>query len=159
MLHCAILRSPYAHARINGIDASAALAHPGVVAVYTGEDLRKLAGPMAGGGGEGDVQEEEAEAESGQTDQEQQWPLAVGKVRHVGEQVAAVIATDMYIARDALDLIEVDWEPLPVVATVEAALAPDAPKLFEDKEDNVGIRWQKSNGDVDAAFAAAEKDG
>jgi carbon-monoxide dehydrogenase large subunit len=160
LLHCAILRSPYAHARINGIDASAALAHPGVVAVYTGQDLRKLAGPMTGGGGEGgDVQEEEAEHEVGQTEKEVQWPLAVGKVRHVGEQVAAVIATDMYTARDAVDLVDVDWEPLPVVATVEAALAADAPKLFEDKEDNVALRWQRTNGDVDAAFAEAEKDG
>ena len=74
MLHCAILRSPYAHARINGIDASAALAHPGVVAVFTGEQMKKMAGPMVGGGGEGgdvveDVQEEQAEKQSGQTEQ------------------------------------------------------------------------------------------
>src|SRR6478752_2884576 len=85
MLHCAILRSPYAHARINGIDASAALAHPGVVAVFTGEQMKKMAGPMVGGGGEGgdvagDVQEEQAEQDSGQTDKEVQYPLAVGKV-------------------------------------------------------------------------------
>jgi carbon-monoxide dehydrogenase large subunit len=169
MLHCAILRSPYAHARINGIDTSAALAHPGVVAVYTGQDLRKIAGPMTGGGGEGgdvaetkdDVQEEEAEKQAGggETIPDVQWPLAVGKVRHVGEQVAAVVATDMYIARDALDLIEVDWEPLPVAATVEAALAPDAPKIYDSKPDNVGLRWSKTNGDVDAAFAEAEKNG
>src|SRR5262249_22920478 len=88
LLHCAILRSPYAHARIRGIDTAAALAHPGVVAVYTGQDLRKLAGPMTGGGGEGgDVEEEAAEAAAGQTEKEVQWPLAVSKVRHVGEQV------------------------------------------------------------------------
>jgi len=164
MLHCAILRSPYAHARINGIDASAALAHPGVVAVFTGEQMRKMAGPMAGGGGEGgdikeDVQEEEAERESGQTDYEVQYPLAVGKVRHVGEQVAAVIATDMYTARDAVDMIEVDWEPLPVVATIAAAMAEGAPLLFEDKPGNIGLKWEKTSGDVDAAFAEAEKDG
>ncbi len=160
MLHCAILRSPYAHARIKSIDASAALAHPGVVAVYTGEQMKKMAGPMAGGGGEGgSVEEEAAEEMAGKTEQEQQYPLAIGKVRHVGEQVAAVIATDMYTARDAVDLIEVDWEPLPVAATIAAALAPDAPKIFGDKPDNIGLRWNKTSGDVDAAFAEAEKDG
>ena len=159
LLHCAIVRSPYAHARIKGIDASAALALPGVVAVFTGEQMRKLAGPMSGGGEGGSVEEEAAEQEAGQTEKEQQYPLAVGKVRHVGEQVAAVIATDMYIARDAVDLVEVDWEPLPVVATVAAATAPGAPKLFADKDDNVGLKWSKTTGDVDAAFAEAEKDG
>jgi aerobic carbon-monoxide dehydrogenase large subunit len=164
MLHCAILRSPYAHARINGIDASAALAHPGVVAVFTGEQMTKMAGPMVGGGGEGgdvvdDVQEGEAEKQSGQTDKEVQYPLAVGKVRHVGEQVAAVVATDMYTARDAVDMIEVDWEPLPVAATLEAAMAPDAPQLYGDKPGNIGLHWEKASGDVDAAFAEAEKDG
>src|SRR5947208_1155820 len=81
LLHCAILRSPYAHARIKGIDASAALAHPGVVAVFTGEQMRKLAGPMSGGGGEGgSVEEEVAEQQAGKTEKEQQYPLAVGKV-------------------------------------------------------------------------------
>ena len=160
MLHCAILRSPYAHARINGIDASAALAHPGVVAVFTGEQMKKMAGPMAGGGGEGgSVEEESAEEQSGKSDMEVQYPLAVGKVRHVGEQVAAVIATDMYTARDAVDMIEVDWEPLPVAATIAAAMAPDAPQLFGDKPGNIGLHWQKTSGDVDAAFAEAEKDG
>ena len=164
MLHCAILRSPYAHARINSIDASAALALPGVVAVFTGEQMKTMAGPMTGGGGEGgdiegDVQEEEAEKQAGKESPEVQYPLAVGKVRHVGEQVAAVIATDMYTARDAVDLVEVDWEPLPVAATLEAAMAPDAPQLFGDKPGNVGLHWEKTSGDVDAAFAEAEKDG
>ena len=160
LLHCAIVRSPYAHANIKSIDVSAALALPGVVAVYTGEQLRKMAGPMAGGGGEGgSVEEEAAEETAGKTDQEQQYPLAIGKVRHVGEQVAAVIATDLYIARDAVDLVEVEYEPLPVAATIKAALAPDAPRVFGDKPDNIGLKWQKTAGDVDAAFAEAEKDG
>ncbi len=164
MLHCAILRSPYAHARITSIDVSAALAHPGVVAVYTGEQMKKMAGPMAGGGGEGgdvtgDVQEEQGEKASGQTELQVQYPLAVGKIRHVGEQVAAVVAVDMYTARDAVDMIEVDWEPLPVAATLKAAMAPDAPKLYGDKPDNIGLHWTKTNGDVDAAFAEADKDG
>ncbi len=161
LLHCAILRSPYAHARINGIDASAALALPGVVAVYTGEQMKKMVGPMAGGGGgEGSVEEEAAENVSGKTtEKEQQYPLAVGKVRHVGEQVAAVVATDMYVARDAVDLIAVDWEPLPVAATLAAAMAAGAPLVYGDKADNIGLKWQKTTGDVDAAFAEAEKDG
>ena len=160
LLHCAIVRSPYAHARINSIDTSAALAHPGVVAVYTGQDLRKLAGPMAGGGGEGgSVRRKRPRSRPGGTDKEQQWPLAIGKVRHVGEQVAAVIATDMYTARDAVDLVEVDYEPLPVVTTFATAMAEGAAKVFDDKPDNVGLKWQKTSGDVDAAFAEAEKDG
>jgi carbon-monoxide dehydrogenase large subunit len=161
LLHCAILRSPYAHARINGIDASAALALPGVIAVYTGEQMKKMAGPMAGGGGgEGSVEEADAEDMGGKTaEKEQQYPLAVGKVRHVGEQVAAVVATDMYVARDAVDLIAVDWEPLPVAATLAAAMAEGAPLVYGDKADNIGLKWQKTTGDVDAAFAEAEKDG
>ncbi len=162
MLYCAIVRSPYAHATINSIDTSAALATPGVVAVYTGEMLRKLAGPMpVGGSGEGDVREEDAEETPGVKVEVEamQYPLASRKVRYVGEQVAAVIATDLYIARDAVDLVTVDYTPLPVAASLEAAMAPNAPKLFDDKEDNVALRWHKTTGDVDAAFAEAQRDG
>ena len=161
MLYCAIVRSPYAHARINGIDTSAALAAPGVVAVYTGADFRKLVGPMpAGGSGEGeveeDVREEEVEKAGAREREAMQYALAYRKVRHVGEQVAAVIGTDPYLTRDAMDLVEVDYEPLPVAATLEAAMAPDAPKLFDDKPNNISLEWHKTTGDVDAAFAQAD---
>src|SRR2546429_617610 len=109
MLHMAILRSPFAHARIRSIDASAAQALPGVVAVVTGELLaqHKLAWmPTLSG--------------------DTQAVLATDKVRFQGQEVACVIATDPYVARDALPLIEVDYEVLPAVVDPHKALPPDA---------------------------------
>src|SRR5213082_2821060 len=110
MLHMAILRSPYAHAKINSIDASKAAALPGVVAVVTGELLaeHKLAWmPTLSG--------------------DTQAVLATDKVRMQGQEVACVVADDPYVAHDALELIDVDYEPLPVVVTPQAALDPGAP--------------------------------
>jgi len=160
MLYCAIVRSPYAHATINSIDTSEARARPGVVAVYTGEDMRKLAGPMpVGGNSEGAVEDEAGENAASVEVEAMQYPLASKKVRYVGEQVAVVIATDIYIARDAVDLVTVDYTPLPVAATLEAAMAPNAPLLFDNQKDNVGLRWHKTTGDVDAAFAEVESGG
>ncbi|HEU0000565.1 MAG TPA: xanthine dehydrogenase family protein molybdopterin-binding subunit, partial [Ktedonobacteraceae bacterium] len=102
MLHMAILRSPYGHARINSINTEAAKKHPGVKAVYTAEDFSDIGtvaiavplGEIANGMG-------------------LHGPLASGKVRFYGDPVAVVIADDRYVARDARDLIEVDYEPLP----------------------------------------------
>src|SRR2546430_7675245 len=114
MLHMAILRSPFAHARIRSIDASAAQALPGVVAVVTGELLaqHKLAWmPTLSG--------------------DTQAVLATDKVRFQGQEVACVIATDPYIARDAAALVEVDYEVLPAVVTPQKALAPGAPLIPE----------------------------
>src|SRR3989440_1433084 len=110
MLHMAILRSPFAHARIRSIDASAAQALPGVVAVVTGELLaqHKLAWmPTLSG--------------------DTQAVLATDKVRMQGQEVACVIAEDPYVAHDALELIDVDSDPLPVVISPQAALDPTAP--------------------------------
>src|SRR5438034_6472214 len=116
MLHMAILRSPFAHARIRSIDASAAQALPGVVAVVTGELLaqHKLAWmPTLSG--------------------DTQAVLATDKVRFQGQEVACVIATDPYVADDALELIDVDYDPLPVITTPQAALEEGAPVIRDDK--------------------------
>src|SRR6266498_4332734 len=118
MLYMAILRSPYAHAKLNGIDASAAQALEGVVAVVTGELMAQhnLAWmPTLSG---------DTEA-----------VLVTDKVRFQGQEVAAVIATDPYVAKDALELIEVDYEPLPAVTNPQQALQQDAPLIRDDKED------------------------
>ncbi|HUO45407.1 MAG TPA: carbon monoxide dehydrogenase, partial [Acidimicrobiia bacterium] len=128
MLHMAILRSPYAHARIKGVDTSAAAAVPGVVAVVTGELM--AAHNLAW-----------MPTLSGDT----QAVLATDKVRYQGQEVAAVIATDPYIARDALPLIDVDYEELPPVTTPQQSLGSEAPLIRDEKEgqiDNVAYTWE-----------------
>ena len=148
LLHVAILRSPYAHARINGINTDAAQNLSGVKSVVTGDDVKDVIGgiPCAATDPEG-------------------FPgikvphhpvLATGKVRFVGEPVAAVAATDAYIAQDALDLIEVDYEPLDAINSAEAAFADDAPVIHEDWDDNMAFTWSIAGGDIDAAFAEAD---
>jgi aerobic carbon-monoxide dehydrogenase large subunit len=143
MLHGAILRSPYAHARIRSVDATAARAHPRVEAVLTGEDLvaRGLAWmPTLSG----DVQA----------------VLATDKVRFQGQEIAFVVATDRYSARDALELILVDYEPLPPVIDARTALDRDAPVIRDDlagRADNRIFDWAAGDKDAtDAAFAAAD---
>ncbi|MGH3245507.1 MAG: aerobic carbon-monoxide dehydrogenase large subunit, partial [Trebonia sp.] len=141
MLHGAILRSPLAHAKIVCVDASAARAHPAVVAVLTGADLaeRGLAWmPTLFG----DVQA----------------VLATDKVRFQGQELAFVVATDRYAARDALELISVDYEPLPPLIDASTALEPGAPVVRDDLPGGNHI-FDWSAGDkaaTDAAFAGAE---
>jgi len=143
-LYMAILRSPWAHATLNGIDSSAASALPGVVAVVTGELMAQhnLAWMPT---------------MSGDT----QAVLVTDKVRFQGQEVAAVIATDPYIAKDALQLIDVDYEPLDPIVTPQRALEADAPLIRDEKEgqtDNHIYHWE--NGDkeaTDAAFAKADR--
>ena len=106
-LHAAILRSPHAHAVIKAIDASAALRAPGVAAVLTGAEVVKLSAPLA----------------MGIRAPIQCWPIAVERVRYVGEPVAVVVAADRYLAEDALELIEVEYEPLEAVVDPVAALS------------------------------------
>ena len=117
MAHVAIQRSPYAHARIKGIDTSKASAHPGVVAVYTGKDfehLNPLPCAWQAAGTENFVATPRA--------------LEIDRVTFTGAGVAAVVADTRVAAEDALALIEVDWEPLPVVVDVEEAVAEGAPQ-------------------------------
>jgi carbon-monoxide dehydrogenase large subunit len=144
MLYMSILRSPFAHAKINSIDTSRATELPGVVAVVTGELLaeHKLAWmPTLSG--------------------DTQAVLATDKVRMQGQEVACVIAEDPYVAHDALDLIEVDYDPLPVVTTPQAALADGAPVIRDDKEgqvDNHVYHWEAGDAEAtERAFAEADK--
>jgi aerobic carbon-monoxide dehydrogenase large subunit len=144
MLHMAILRSPFAHATINSIDTSRAAELPGVVAVVTGELLaqHKLAWmPTLSG--------------------DTQAVLATDKVRMQGQEVACVIAEDPYIAHDALELIDVDYDALPVVISPQKALEPDAPVIRDDKEgqsDNTVYHWEAGDPDsTERAFAEADR--
>jgi aerobic carbon-monoxide dehydrogenase large subunit len=144
MLHMALLRSPMAHAKINSIDTEPAAALPGVVAVVTGELMAQhnLAWmPTLSG--------------------DTQAVLATDKVRFQGQEVAAVVAEDPYVARDALELIDVDYEPLPVITDPKKALADDAPVIRDDKEgqaDNRCYVWEAGDRDAtDRAFAEADR--
>ncbi len=145
MRYVMLVRSPYAHANIRGIDTSAALQHPGVLAVVTGQDLMAHYEPMAVAG-----DEEKAKLHT-------HYALSVDRVRHVGEAVAAVIATSPQAAEDALADVVVDWEPLPAVGDIESALAEGAPLVFDDLPDNIEHRWERKKGDIDAAFAQASR--
>src|ERR687890_1136117 len=144
MLHMSILRSPVAHARINSIDTSAAEALPGVVAVVTGELLAQhnLAWmPTLSG--------------------DTQAVLATDKVRMQGQEVACVIAEDPYVAHDALELIDVDYEPLPVVVDPKKALDSEAPVIRDDKEDKQDNRiyhWEAGDKEAtERAFQQADR--
>ncbi|UCE87242.1 MAG: xanthine dehydrogenase family protein molybdopterin-binding subunit, partial [Deltaproteobacteria bacterium] len=140
MLHCAILRSPHPHARILRIDTGAAEKLPCVVSVVTGEDARRWTdpGPTAPEGWGG-------------------YCLAVDKTRFVGEPVAAVAATSRYEAEDALEQIEVDYEPLPAVVDPREALEAGGPLVFEEHGSNVMLQRVFQWGDVEAAFRAADR--
>ncbi len=138
-LHAAILRSPHAHADIRDIRVEAALALPGVAAVVTGPDVTRLTASLAVG--------VRAPLKC--------WPIAVERVRYVGEPVAVVVATDRYRAEDALDLIEVDYDLLPVVIDPQTAHRADAKLLHESLGSNVASDRSFSYGDPGAAFAGA----
>ncbi len=130
MVHVAVKRSPHAHAVINSIDTSAAAALDGVVAVYTGQELVDSGvGPLPCGWNPPDIK---APAHHS---------LAIDKVRHVGDGVAAVVAEDPYIAADALDLIKVSYDVLPAVVDARGATDDGAPLVHDDVADNVSFRW------------------
>jgi carbon-monoxide dehydrogenase large subunit len=152
MHHVAFVRSPYAHARVRGIDTKAALNRPGVVAVITGRDLPPLCGPMPIGGGEGGAAPDPA----GDT-RPTHYALSIDRARHVGEAVAAVIAITPEIAADAAAEVQVDWEPLPVVVDMLKAREDGAPRLFEDVANNIDHVWTRKRGDPDVAFANAHR--
>ena len=142
----AFCRSPYAHARISQLDTSAAQAHPGVLAVLTWADIADAIKPMR----------VEFDPAKNPTYKSCDWPvLAQTKVRLVGDPVAAVVATDRYIAEDAAALIEVDYEPLDAVWDPEQALEPDAPLVHEEWPDNLMETGAATIGEVDGVFEAA----
>ena len=140
MLHAAVLRSPYAHARILKIDTSAAKALPGVYAVLTGREAAELMDPMPAFCAEPVVQH----------------AIAVEKVRYVGEAVVVVAAENRYIAEDALDLVEIEWEQLPVLSDPITAMEPGAALVHENLPSNVVFDHVFTFGDVDGDFAQAD---
>ena len=146
MLHAAILRSPHAHARLLSIDASAALDMEGVAAVYTFQDIVQTVEPRPIPMRRG--------AYSG-LERFLQYPLAGEKVRYVGEPVAVVVAESRYLAEDALDVIEVAYEPLPAIVDVWGSKKGDV-LLFEEHGTNLALEYEGSLGDADSVFAEAD---
>jgi carbon-monoxide dehydrogenase large subunit len=149
--HAYILRSPHAHARIRSIDVSAARSAPGVVAVFTGRDL-------AADGVKGLPCGWQIHSKDGSPMAEPPHPpLAIDTVRHVGDQVAVVIADTLGQAKDAAELIAVDYEELPAAVTVDRALAPGAPQIHADVPGNLCYDWHIGDAAAtDAAFARAK---
>ncbi|HEX3145466.1 MAG TPA: xanthine dehydrogenase family protein molybdopterin-binding subunit [Pyrinomonadaceae bacterium] len=143
-LHVAFVRSMYAHARIKGIDTTAAANSPGVVAVYTGKDIAEKVGPVPCAAALPDLKVPDYRV------------LATGKALFVGHPIAAVVATDKYTARDAVDLIEVDYEDLPAVVDVEAA-ANGGTVIHESFGDNIAYKLTSGEGDVEAALQQADR--
>jgi carbon-monoxide dehydrogenase large subunit len=143
MHYACILRSPHAAARIRAIRTEAAAQAPGVAAVFTGEDTKHIGGVPCAAGLPG-------------LRVPHHTVLATDRVYYVGHPVAVVVATDRYLARDAVDLIEVDYEPLPAVADPEKALQPGAPAVHPEWPDNIAVVFPYDHGEVDKAFAEAE---
>ena len=138
-LHAAILRSPHAHAKIRTIDAAAARRATGVAAVIIGAEVTAISASLVVG--------VKAPIEC--------WPIAVDRVRYVGEPVAVVLAADRYLAEDALELINVDYQALPVIVDLLAALDPKQPALHEGLGSNIASERSFRYGDPEQAFARA----
>jgi carbon-monoxide dehydrogenase large subunit len=149
MLHVAFLRSPYAHARIHGIDTSRAKKREGVIAVYTAADLGSYWQP-------GPLLVPPPPVEGMVFNQRTQVPLAKGKVRQLGEPIAIVVAVSRYVAEDALPDIEVDYESLPAVVDMEKALEAGAPLVHEDVGSNLAAYVPQKKGDYEEAKARAD---
>ena len=141
----AVLRSPHAHARIRGIEVGAARNLPGVLAVITGAEFNAACAaqlPVAG------VRDHMKVVS--------RWPMAADIAKYEGEPVAVVVAEDAYIASDALELIQVDYDPLPAVVDCERALEDGAPLVNEELGTNLCVNSSRTVGDPDAAFAGAD---
>src|SRR5579863_1740231 len=143
MHYAAIVRSPHAAARIRSIDTKAAAETPSVAAIYTGKDTAKV-GPVPCGGSLPGLRVPHP------------YILAPARVDLVGHPVAVVVATDKYLARDAAEKIEIDWDVLPAVADPEKAIAAGAPPVHPEWPDNVAFNYHQEHGEVDKAFAEAE---
>ena len=138
-LHAAILRSPHAHAEIRAINTEAARRASGVAAVITAAEVTKLSASLVVG--------VKAPIEC--------WPIAVERVRYAGEPVAVVLAANRYLAEDALELIEVEYEPLPAVVDPLTALDPMQPALHDGLGSNIASERSFRYGDPERAFAQA----
>jgi aerobic carbon-monoxide dehydrogenase large subunit len=143
-LHMVVVRSPYAHAQIKDISLEAARALPGVVAALSAAELVR------------DMPTLELITSLPGLRVPERRPLATGRARYIGDPVAVVLAENRYIAQDASDLVEVDYDVLPAVADPEAALAPDAPLLYEELGSNIAIQIPSGGGDIQAAFEQAD---
>lgn len=143
-LHVAFARSLYAHARINAIDTTEAMNSPGVVAVYTGKDVAEKVGPVPCAAALPDLKVPDYRV------------LATNKALFVGHPIAAVVATDRYAARDAADLISIDYEELPAVVDVEQA-AQGGALVHESFGDNIAYRLTSGEGDIEAAMQSADR--
>jgi carbon-monoxide dehydrogenase large subunit len=151
-LEVAFVRSPLAHARIERLDPTPALAAPGVVAVFTGPAIRDRVRRL--------VLEQEAAPPGLEVAEPEIWPatieiLADEEVRYVGQPVAAVVADSRYHAEDGAELVAVEYEELPAVIDPEAARLPGAPVVYDDVPGNLQARYRIRVGEVEAAFAAA----
>ena len=145
-LWMAVVRSPLAHGEIRRIDAEAARRRPGVVGVFTGGDVNPHLGTI------------DTDIPAGAFDEVHLRgcrALAEGRVRYAGEPVAVVLAEEPGLAADAAAAVKVEYAPLPAVADAEAALGPGAPRLYEDLGTNQALRWSRTAGDVEGAFARA----
>jgi carbon-monoxide dehydrogenase large subunit len=154
MLHACALRSPYSHARIENIDASAALSMPGVVGFFSAADIQGRVGAFP----EPALRELNSTAAKAirlDIRSHPMEPLPSKKVLWAGQPIAYVVAEDRYVAEDAIEMISVDYEPLEVVGDVDAALTDGAPVLHPELPDNIQQTYYVATGDVDAAFAAA----
>ena len=141
-LHMALLRSPHAHALITHVDADRARRVPGVIAVFTADDIRDI-GPLPV------LTHPPGQRQTG-------FPvLPADRVRYVGQPLAAVLAETRYVAEDGVDALDVTYDPLPVVADVTQATAPGAPKLYDDWPDNVVVSREIGSGDPDTVLAIA----
>jgi carbon-monoxide dehydrogenase large subunit len=150
MLHAAFVRSPHAHARILGIDAAAALRREGVAAVYTAPDLGDYWRP-------GPLLVPPPPIKDIVFNERTQVPLAKDKVRHVGEPVALVIAESRYLAEDAAGDIVVDYEPLPAVVDLEAALQPGSARVHDDLGSNIAAQVRQTKGNYAEAAKRADR--
>src|SRR5580692_6060877 len=143
MHHAAIVRSPHAAAKIRSINTGPAAQAPGVIAVFTGKDTAHV-GPVPCGASLPGLRVPHHHI------------LATERVYFVGHPVAVVVATDRYLAQDAADLVEIDWEVLQAVADPEKAIAPGAPPVHPEWPDNTAFKFDQKGGDIDAAFAEAD---
>jgi carbon-monoxide dehydrogenase large subunit len=146
--HLAFYRSPHAHAIVKNIDTTAAATAPGVIAVYAGRDMD------SDGVGRVETDIPLTALDGTLIFKTQRLGLPVDKVRYVGEPVAVVIAETAAQAQDGAELIDIDFEELPAIATAEQAIAPDAPAIHDEKPDNCALHWE--NGTSDAYDAVAK---
>ncbi len=150
LLHAAFVRSDLAYGRIKSLDLSAVRAHPGVVGAFSAEDLGDLCRP-------GPVLVPPPPIERLEFHARTPLPLARDRVRHVGEAIAVIVAESRYIAEDAAEAVELDLEPMEPAVELEAALAPDAPRVHEDLTSNLAAHVIQEKGDYHTAREGADR--